>query len=67
MKKSERQTRAADKILFIVPGRCTSKFLNSAYCIGTQLWNDLTLNVQQSEDIVKFDKNISPLYDVYHE
>ena len=65
IKKAERQTRAADKIVFNVPNRCTTKFLNSAYYIGTQLWNDLTLDVQRSENILKFDRNISPFYNVY--
>ena len=67
VKKSERQTRAADKIVFKIPGKCNTKFLNSTYYIGAQLWNDLTLNVQRSENIVKFDKSITPLFDVYRE
>ena len=46
VKKFERRTRAADKVVFNVPGKCTTKFLNSVYYIGTQLWNDLTLDGQ---------------------
>ena len=65
VKKSERQTRAAEKVVFNIPSRCTTKFLSSAYYIGTQLWNELSLDVQRSENIMKFDKSISPLYNVY--
>ena len=45
VKKLERITRAAEKVVFNIPYRCTTKFLNSVYYISTQLLNDLTLNL----------------------
>ena len=45
--KSERQTRVAEKIVFNIPNRCTTKFLNSVYYAGTKLWNELSLDVQR--------------------
>ena len=65
VKKSERLTRAAEKIVFNIPNRCTNKFLRSVYYTGTKLWNDLPLDVQRSENIMKFDKSITPLYNIY--
>ena len=60
VKQSERRTRTAEKIVFNIPNRCTTKFLSSVYYIGTQLWNELPLNVQCLENILEFDKSISP-------
>ena len=65
VKKPDRRTRAADKVVFNVPAKCTTKFLNSVCYIGTQLWNNLSHDVQCSENIMKFDKSITPLYNVY--
>ena len=65
VKKPIRPTRAAEKIVFNIPNRCTTKFLNSPYYIGTQIWNDLSFAVQSSENMLVFERSISPLYAEY--
>ena len=60
-----RPTRAADKIVFNVPSRCNTKYLNSAYYLGIQRWNILSEQTQRMENIKKFEKSISPVYKKY--
>ena len=42
-----------------------SKYLNSPYYIGTQIWNTLTEDVQRMENKLRFEKCIEPVYRVY--
>ena len=65
LKEPNRHTRATEKIVFKIPTRCTTKFLNSSYFRGTQLWNNLPRNIQCSETMFKFEKSIAPLYKTY--
>ena len=60
-----RLTRAAEKIVFKIPTRCTTKYLSSVYYLGTQLWKNLSENIQRAENIVRFEKLIAPQYNVY--
>ena len=39
-KIATRPTSAADKIVFNVPLKCTTKYLNSPYYLGTHMWNN---------------------------
>ena len=65
IKVAVRPTRAAEKIVFNVPTRCTQKYLNCSYYLGVQMWNGLTENTQRTENIKKFEKCIAPLYKTY--
>ena len=67
IKIANRHTRAADKVVFNVPTKCSTKYLKSAYYIGTQTWNSLSGNTQRSETLLQFEKSVSPLYKVYQE
>ena len=67
IKVANRCTRGAEKVVFNIPTRCTTTYLNSPYYIGTQLWNDLSNITQRSENIRQFEKSVSPLYRVYQE
>ena len=60
-----RPTRAAEKIVFNVPTKCTTKYLNSPYYVGTQLWNNLNEMTQRKENIFEFEKSIAPMYRLY--
>ena len=62
IKVAVRPNRAADKIVFKIPTKCTSKYLNSSYYLGTQLWNNLSIETQRLDDLATFDKRVSPMY-----
>ena len=64
---ANRHTRAAEKLVFNIPSRCTTNFFSSPYHIGTQLWNNLPGDTQLSENSLKFESNIHvlPLYKTY--
>ena len=47
-----RPTRAAEKIVFNIPTRCTTKYL-------TQIWNNLTEGIQRMENIKRFEKCVA--------
>ena len=47
IKVANRQARAAEKIVFKIPSKCNTEFLNSPYYLGTQLWNKLSDDVQR--------------------
>ena len=64
-KAPARRTRAAEKIVFNIPTRCTTKYLNSPYYLGTQLWNNLSGDTQRMDNIRRFEKCVAPLYRVY--
>ena len=65
IKEPNRHTRAAEKIMFSIPSRCTTKFLNISYCVGTQIWNNLSGDTQWTENALEFEKKILPLYEPY--
>ena len=58
-------TRAESIIVFYIPDKCTTMFLNSAYYRGTQLWSLLSENVQRSVNIEVFTRHIKPQYSKY--
>ena len=65
VKIATRPTRAADKIVFNVPSKCTTKYLNSPYYQGIQLCNQLSEQTQRMENRKKFERKIAPLYKTY--
>ena len=67
IKVATRPTRAGGKIVFNIPSKCTTKYLNSPYYIGVQLWNKLGGDVQRLESIMQFERNIMPLYKTYQD
>ena len=62
-----RPTRAAEKIVFNIPAKCTTKYLNSPFYIGTQIWNDLNGDTQRTETAILFERRILPLYKMYQD
>ena len=60
-----RHTRGADKIQFKVPTRIQPTYEHSPYYIGTKLWNSLTKETQEKENIYDFKKEINRMYKVY--
>ena len=62
-----RYTRAATKVVFKIPSRCTDKFLTSPLYKGTKLWNNLDVNVQRSETIDNFMKLTKPNFMRYRD
>ena len=67
IKVANRPTRATEKVVFNIPSRGTNKFLASPYYLGTQIWNGLDGNIQQTNSMMEFERNILPLYKVYRE
>ena len=65
IKVAKRHTRATEKIVFNIPTRCTPKYLNSSYYLGSQMWNNLNEATQRMEDIKKFEKSVASLYKTY--
>ena len=53
-----RVTRSAYKIVFRVPTRIVPIYEHSPYYIGTKLWSDLLLSIQDSVDVHAFKKEI---------
>ena len=66
IKTAVRPTRAAEKVVFNIPSKCTTKYLNSSYYLGTQIWDNLNGDIQRSENVMEFEKSIAPLYKTYH-
>ena len=62
-----RYTRAATKVVFKIPSRCTDKFLSSPLYKGTKLWNNLDVTVQRSETIDNFMKLTKPNFMRYRD
>ena len=60
-----RLTRAATKVVFKKPARCTHKFLNSPFYKGTLIWDDLDYNVQRAETLKEFVRQIKHNYRIY--
>ena len=65
LKMSMNRTRAESKVVFDIPDKCTTEFLNSLFYKGTQIWNLLPENVQRSVNIDVFSKYIKPMYSKY--
>ena len=65
VKPARRATRAANKITFNIPNRCSEKYLNSPLYKGAKIWNTLHENVQLSDTIDFFIKNVKRPYMVY--
>ena len=65
IKTAARPTRAAQKIVFNIPTRCTNKYLSSPYFLGTQIWNKLAGETQRMESMKRFEKCVAPLYKLY--
>ena len=53
----DRVTRSAGKIVK-VPTKITPAYEHSPFYIGTKLWNDLSLQIQESHDVFAFKKEI---------
>ena len=54
-----RVTRNALKITFKVPNKITPVYEKSPFYIGTKLWNELSVETQDSTDIFEFKKHIA--------
>ena len=54
-----RVTRNALKITFKVPSKITPVYEKSPFYIGTKLWNELSVETQDSTDIFEFKKHIA--------
>ena len=65
LKTNMNRTRAESKIVFDIPDKCTTTFLNSTFYRGTQIWNSLPENVQRSVNIDVFSRYIKPRYSQY--
>ena len=67
IKTAIRPTRAAEKIVFNIPAKCTTKYLASPYYIGTQLWNKLNGGIQRVCTIRMFEKHVNSMYKMYQD
>ena len=65
LKITANRTRVDAKVVFNIPGKCTTKFLNSPFYKGTQVWNNLPVDVERAVNIDIFSKRIRPLYSTY--
>ena len=64
-RKTVRETRTATKINFKVPNKISHQYEHSPYYMGTKLWNDLPENMQKSDNIFTFKKQVNILYKTY--
>ena len=67
LKNPVRLTRAVNKINFKTATRCTGKYFHSPFYKGTLLWNDLTTELQKSDNVIMFTNRLKKLYIVYEE
>ena len=67
IKKPIRPTRAMSKMVFKVPTRCTSKYLNSPFYKGTVLWDNIDIDLQRVENVNQFQVGLKKLYTVYRD
>ena len=65
LKITANRTRAESKIVFDVPDKCTTKYLNSPFYKGLHIWNSLLEPIQRSDTIDVFTKYIRPMYKKY--
>ena len=54
-----------DKYVFRIDSKLGTKYSNSPYYKGTKLWDKLTKEVQMSETIFDFKKNIDKIYKTF--
>ena len=62
LKVTRNRTRAEAKIVFNIPDKCSTRFLNSQFYKGTQLWNALPEYIQRAGNLDLFSKQIKPMY-----
>ena len=67
IKQPARVTRAVDKVVFNIPGKCDVKYLSSPFYRGTLIWNNLSRNQQRADSVIQFVKLINGLYVGYQE
>ena len=60
-----RNTRQQEKYIFKTDAKIGTKYANSPYYKGTNLWNKFSREEQQSEDIFMFKANIKGKYNVF--
>ena len=60
-----RVTRSAEKIVFKVPAKILPVYERSPFYVGTKLWSDLPVRVQDSHYIFAFKKEIARMNRVY--
>ena len=60
-----RNARSANKVNFKVPTKITHVFDHSPYYIGTKLWENLPENVQKSDNVFVFKKEINRTHKAY--
>ena len=65
LKITANRTRAETKVVFDIPSKCTTAFLNSLFYKGTQIWNILSGDVQRAMNIDVFSKRVKPMYSTY--
>ena len=66
LKTTGNRTRADSKVVFKIPTKCSTRFLNSPYYKGTQYWNVLDKNVQRAATPQIFKKYVKTLYSTYN-
>ena len=59
-----RETRAAQKVLFIVPTRILPVYEHSPFYKGTFIWNGLCEETQKIDNVFAFKKEIDKLSNV---
>ena len=65
IKVPNRVTRSIDKIVFKVPAKILPVYERSPYYVGTNLWNELPVSVQDAPDIFTFKREIARMNRVY--
>ena len=65
IKVTMNRTRAGAKIVFNIPAKCTTLFLNSPFYKGVQYWSTLTSAVQLAATPPMFKKYVKSLYKTY--
>ena len=65
VKTTRNRTRADAKIVYNIPTKCTTRFLNSPYYKGIQYWNMLENHVQRAATPFIFKKYMRSLYNNY--
>ena len=65
VRTSRNRTRADAKIVFNVPAKCTTKFLQSPFYKGKQYWDVLENTVQRAATERIFKKHVKPMYTTY--
>ena len=61
----ERNTRNSTKVIFKVPARCKTIYLNSPFYKGKLLWDKLQENVQKCGTVEEFVLKLKTMYNGY--